>query len=111
MDTASHELLTASYTVQLLGWSPRICGNVRISEGIWSLGWKFSVEYVIWKRRCVSIRLDEVRRKVYFWVKSVDFEGNVIIGECEGTVRRGLLLNLSGGMNDAGGDWRSGRCI
>ena len=44
-------------------------------------------------------------------MKSVDFEGNVNIGECEGTVRRGLILNLAGGMKDAGGDWRSGRCI
>ena len=46
-----------------------------------------------------------------FLVKRMDFEGNVIIGECERTVRRGLVLNLSGGVKDARGYWRSGRCI
>ena len=59
----------------------------------------------------ICMHFNETRRRVSFLVKSVDFEGNVNIGECEGTVRRGLILNLSGGMKDAGGDWRSGRYI
>ena len=46
-----------------------------------------------------------------FFVKSGVFEGNAIIGEYEETMRRGLILNLSRGMNDAGGYWRSGRYI
>ena len=59
----------------------------------------------------ICMYFNEMRRRVSFLVKSVDFEGNDIIGKYEGTVRRGLILNLSGGMKDAGGDWRSGRCI
>ena len=59
----------------------------------------------------ICMHFNEMRKVVNFLAKSVDFEGNVNIGECEGTVRRGLILNLSGGMNDAGGDWRSGRYI
>ena len=59
----------------------------------------------------ICMHLNEVRSIVSFLVKSVDFEGNVIIGDCEETVRRGLILNLSRGMNDAGGYGKSGRCI
>ena len=35
----------------------------------------------------------------------------MLIGECEGTVRRELILNLSGGVKDARGAGRSGRYI
>ena len=59
-------------------------------------------------RRGISVSLYEVRGIVDFWVKSVDFEGNVIIGEYEGTVRWGLILNYIRGMKDAGRDWSSG---
>ena len=62
-------------------------------------------------RRGISVTLDEVRKIVSFLVKSVDFERNVNIGEGEGTVRRGLILNRLRGVKDAGGYWRSGRCI
>ena len=52
-----------------------------------------------------------MRKIVDFLVESGVFEGSALIGECEETVRWGLILNLSGGMNDAGGDWSSGRDI
>ena len=52
-----------------------------------------------------------MRKVVNFLAKSGVFEGNVIIGECEGTVRRGLILNLSGGVKDARGAGRLGRYI
>ena len=62
-------------------------------------------------RRGISVSLYEVRGIVDFWVKSVDFEGNVIIGECEGSVRRESILNRIRGVKDAGGYGRSGRYI
>ena len=57
------------------------------------------------------MHLNLVRSIVSFFVKSVDFEGNAIIGRCEGTVRWGLILNHIRGVKDVGGDGRSGRYI